>query len=202
MSKLDSEKTIKALFIIESLEYEDEKSSREGRILQQILRLSKEQVRYIYIRTEQELPFALKEFKRSRFRYLHFSCHGSPDTVALTLDQLQFEDFAHEVRPYLRGRRLFFSACSVVNQQLAAVILPGSGCHSLVGPKKDINMDDALMMWATFYHLVFRDGGDKLLGGKIRWALRRMRDTYGIGFEYYRKSDKDPGYLRSDINIR
>ena len=202
MNKLKTEKTIKALFIIESLEYEDERSSREGRILKQILRLSKEQVRYIYIRTEQELPFALAEFKRSNFRYLHFSCHGSPNTVALTLDQLEFEDFAEDVRPYLQGRWLFFSACSVVNERLAKAILPNSGCISLVGLKKKINMDDALLMWATFYHLVFRDGGDKLLGGKIRWALRRMRDTYGISFEYYRRTDNAPDYKRSDIDVR
>lgn len=197
-----AEKTIKALFIIESLEFEDEKSSREGRILTQMLRLSKEKVRYIYIRTEEELPFALEQFRKSRFRYLHISCHGNRDTVALTLGQLAFEDFAPVIRPYLRGRRLFFSACSVVNASLAKAILPRSGCHSLVGPKKDINMDDALMMWATFYHLIFRDGEKKLLGGKIRWALRRTRDAYGIGFEYYRGSETAEGYVRADIDVR
>ncbi len=100
--------TVKALFIIESLDFEDEKERREGRIIRQMLRLGNERVRYIYIRTAQELQFALGEFRRSNFRYLHISCHGDRNTVALTLDQLSFGDFAEEIRPYLRDRRLFF----------------------------------------------------------------------------------------------
>jgi hypothetical protein len=124
------DKTLKALFIIESLDFEDEKNRREGRILQQILRLSGEKARYIYIRTAQELPFALEEFRRSNYRYLHISCQGSKDTIALTFDQLTFEDFAAEIRPYLANRRLFFSACSVVNEELAKVIIPASGYYS------------------------------------------------------------------------
>ena len=128
--------TIKGLFIIESLDFEDEKNRREGKILQQILRLSGEKVRYIYIRTAQELPFALEEFRRSNYRYLHISCHGSKNIVALTLDQLTFEDFAAKVCPYLDHRRLFFSACSVVNEDLARAIIPESGCYSIVGPRK------------------------------------------------------------------
>ena len=132
----ETTKTLKALFIIESLDFEDEKTRREGKILQQILRLSGEKVRYIYIRTSQELPFALEEFRRSNYRYLHISCHGSRDTVALTLDQLPFEDFAAEVCPFLSNRRLFFSACSVVNEELAKTIIPASGCYSIVGPKQ------------------------------------------------------------------
>src|ERR1035441_3270351 len=111
--------TIRGLFIIESLKLADETARREGTIIQQILRLSETlPVRYIYIRTEQELSMALKLFKRSNYRYLHVSCHGDHSSIALTLDQMAYDDFAIEVGPYLNGRRLFFSACSVVNERL------------------------------------------------------------------------------------
>lgn len=63
-------------------------------------------------------------------------------------------------------------------------------------------MDDALHVWASFYHLVFRDGDTRLHEGKIRWALRRVRNAFDIGFEYYRSSSTPPGYRRSDIEER
>ena len=56
-------------------------------------------------------------------------------------------------------------------------------------------------MWASFYHLVFRDGDSSLHGGKIRWALRRIRSTFGLGFEYYRSSVQT-GFVKSDIDVR
>jgi hypothetical protein len=193
-------KTEKALFIIESLDFEDEKKRREGRILRQMLRLSEEKAKYIYIRTQQELDLALKEFKKSGYRYLHISCHGSHDSIGLSLDQMPFEDFAAEVRPYLEGKRLFFSACGVVNERLADALLSKSGCHSLVGPKESIRFDDALLAWASFYHLVFRDSEESLKGGKIRWALRRIRHTFGIEFDYYRATKN--GFEKSEIDVR
>jgi hypothetical protein len=194
-------KTKKALFIIESLEYEDEKTRREGRILQQVMRLSGADVKYIYIRTQQELGFALEQFRKSKYRYLHISCHGDRHSIAFTLDKtVPFEDLAAEIRPYLKGRRLFFSACSVVNDELATAILPKSGCYSIVGPRNRINFDDALLMWASFYHLAFRDNDDGLRGGKIRWMLRRIRHTFGIEFDYYRSDGGS--YKKDDIDVK
>jgi hypothetical protein len=114
--------------------------------LKQILELSGEDVRYIYIRTEEELAFALTLFRKSNYRYLHLSCHGDKDSIALTLGQLAFADLAAEVNPYLINRRLFMSACSVVNEELAKAILTDSGCFSIIGPRENINYDDALLM--------------------------------------------------------
>ncbi len=193
-------KTEKALFIIESLRPEDEAVRCEGRILRRVLRLSGKNAKYIYIRTQQELGLALRQFRDSKFRYLHISCHGDRNAVALTLDTLTFEDLAAEVAPYLAGRRLFFSACGVVNMGLARALLPDSACHSIIGPRTDINFDDALLMWASFYHLVFRDDDDALLGGKIRWVLRRIRYAFGIQFDYYRCTSK--GVVRVDIDVK
>ena len=192
-------KTIRGLFIIESLERDQEEFMREGIIIRQILELGRSlPVKYIYIRTEAELSMALEEFKKSSFRYLHISCHGSKDSVSLTLDQLPFEDFVPIISPYLKQRRLFFSACSVVNESLAEALMKKSGCNSIIGPCRKINFDDALIMWASFYHLAFRDEAElRLLGGKIRWALRKTQRSFGEEFHYYRKTRS--GWKREDI---
>ncbi len=195
-------KTTRGLFIIESLERDQEEFMREGIIIRQILELGRSlPVKYLYIRTEAELSMALEEFKDSSFRYLHISCHGSKDSISLTLDQLLFEDFVPIISPYLKQRRLFFSACSVVNENLAEALMKKSGCYSVIGPCRKINFDDASMMWASFYHLAFRDEGElRLLGGKIRWALRRIQRSFGEEFHYYRKARN--GWKREDIEKR
>lgn len=194
--------TKRGLFIIESLERSDEEAGREGVIIQQILKLSGSlPVEYIYIRTKPELSMALDEFKSSKFRYLHISCHGSKNSIELTLDSIPFGDFASAISPYLRGRRLFFSACSVVNRLLADSLMPRSRCYSIIGPCRDISFGDALLMWATFYHLAFRDEEElKLVGGKIRWALRRVNYSFGQEFRYYRRING--GWKQEDIEKR
>lgn len=171
-------------------------------MFRRILRLSESlPVKYIYIRTEPELSMVLEEFKHSNYRYLHISCHGSKDSISLTLDQLPFEDFVPIIAPYLNARRLFFSACSVVNPLLADSLMKRSRCYSIIGPCRKINFDDALLMWALFYHLAFRDENEsKLLGGKIRWALRRVKHSFGEEFHYYRKARG--GWKQEDIEKR
>jgi hypothetical protein len=192
----------RGLFIIESLERSDEESGQEGVIIRQILKLSGSlPVEYIYIRTKPELSMALNEFKSSNFRYLHISCHGSKDSIELTLDSIPFGDFATIIAPYLRARRLFFSACSVVNRRLADSLMLRSKCYSIIGPSRDISFGDALLMWATFYHLAFRDEDElKLVGGKIRWALRRINYSFGQEFRYYRRING--GWKQEDVEKR
>ncbi len=149
-------KTTPGVFIVESLKFSDEDCDRrEGLILSDILRLARTPADYRYIRTTKELKAILEQFERSGMRYLHLSCHGNRDCIALTLDTLSFEEFGGMVRPYLRGRRLFVSACSTVNKALALSIMPQSDCWSVIGPRGDIAFDDAVLMWASFsiWHL-------------------------------------------------
>lgn len=195
-------KTKFSLSIIESLDFGDEQGKRlEGRILRDILRLSGHEVEYLYIRTRRELQVAIRRFYESRRRYLHISCHGNPKQIVLTLDFIPFAEFALDTLPYLRGRRLFMSACAVVNDDFAKVVIPESGCQSLIGPRKSICFDDAVLMWASFYHLMFRDPEiDRMKGGKIRWALRRIRYAFGIEFNYFRREDTKKGYSKVDID--
>jgi len=201
MSLATNPKTRFSLFIIESLKFSDEENRLEGKILRDIMRLSGHEVEYIYIRTRRELRVALRRFELSHRRYLHLSCHGNPRTVSLTLDSLSFNDFASDVATHLKGRRLFISACAVVNHNLAKVVIPVADCYSIIGPRDSVRFDDAVLMWAAFYHLMFRDPGvDAMKGGKIRWALRRTLHAFGIEFDYFRRISKSPGFAHVDID--
>jgi hypothetical protein len=100
-----------------------------------------------------------------------------------TLDKISFKEFGEEIKPYLYERRLFFSACEVVNQNLHDAVMPNSDCYSLIGPKDKIRFSDALIMWATFYHLMLRDS-TAMKSAKIRAVLHTIKKTFGTTFEY------------------
>jgi len=197
-------RTVFSLFIIESLRFVDEKKLWfEGKLLSDILRMSRQiEVEYLYIRTRKELAVALKRFHDSKKRYLHISCHGSPTELGLTLDDVPFDEFADELAPYMdKSQRLFFSACSVVNRSLANAVMQGSGCHSIIGPKEDISFGDAALMWASFYHLMFRDKSkSKMTSKRIASALRRVHYAFRREFVYFTRADNQRCWDEIDVN--
>jgi hypothetical protein len=179
-------KTRAGIFIIESLDIDDELEGRyEGRILRDILILSGQKTEYWYIRTWKEMREKMfQRFYDSNLRYLHISCHGSKNSISFTLDTIDYETFGEEAKEYLEDRRLFFSACEVVNADLAKAVLPGSDCYSLVGPSHDIKFDDAVIMWATFYHLMLRDS-QAMKRDRIRTTLKTVKNTFGETFKLF-----------------
>ena len=182
---LPAVKTRPGVFIIESLRFDDEKEGRcEGRILRDILQLSGKETEYWYVRTWKELEEEIfQRFWDSGLRYLHISCHGSANSISLTLDDVSFEEFGNGIKDYLSQRRLFMSACEVVNEQLRDAVIPGSDCYSLIGPGEDIYFHDAVIMWASFYHLMLRDA-DSMKSSDIRKTLKLLEDTFGQRFAY------------------
>jgi hypothetical protein len=196
--------TVFSLFIIESLRFSDEEDSFfEGKLLTDILRMSRQiEVEYLYIRTRKELGVALKRFHDSNKRYLHISCHGNPDELGLTLDDVPFAEFAEELAPHMgKHQRIFFSACSVVNRRLANAVMGGSGCQSVIGPKEDISFGDAALMWASFYHLMFRDRSKtKMTSKRIAWALRRIHYAFQKEFVYFTRADNERCWDEIEVN--
>ena len=165
------------------------------------MRMNDHNVEYMYIRTKMELEESLYLFQDSGSRYFHRSSHGDAKNIGLTLDRIPLPEFGDMMRPFLRHRRLFLSACQVVNDDLARAILPDSECHSVIGPNYAINFDDAVLIWASFYHLMFRDPEIRVMkSGKIRWALRRVRDAFaGDGVRsdlVYAKPSSDRRHLQ------
>lgn len=179
------------VFIIESLEFDDEKDERfEGKFLSQILHLSGKKPKYYYIRTKKELKKVLELFEQSAYRYLHLSCHGSKTSIYTTLDRIPFQKFGQLVRPYLRKKRLFISACSAVNSQLARNIIPSSGCISIIGPVTAIEFRDAAIVYASFYHLMFKKSPSKMTRGDVMSILQKVADTFEITLNYFSISKK------------
>lgn len=179
------------VFIIESLKFSNEKNNEfEGKFLSQILHLGGKNAIYYYVRTKKELKAVLDIFGRSDYRYLHISCHGSHSTLATTLDKIPFPEFGELIRPYLRKKRLFVSACSSVNDDFARAVIPKSGCYSLIGPTKCIYFNDAAIIWASFYHLMFRLNSEAMTRGNILSILRKIENTFGISLGYFSISSK------------
>ena len=145
------------VFIIESLRSEDREAGRcEGDFLSHILRLEKKRASYCYIRTEREMKVALEQFAASGFRYLHVSCHGDEDGIELTDGELTVKKLGRLLRPFLRKRRVFFSACGLVRETLAQELLTNTECHSVIGPASELSCGEAAIFWASFYHLMLK----------------------------------------------
>jgi len=184
------------VFIIESLNFEDERAERfEGRIISQILALSGKKCEYCYIRTKRELKVLLKQFASSSYRYLHLSCHGNHGSVFTTLDPIPFSEFGPLIRPYLRKRRLFISACSVTNRTLAEAIMPASGCYSILGPDQNIYFSDAAVLWASFYHVMFSADSTAMKYKTIKAKAQEVSDIYRVRLKLIgHDEDSSKGY--------
>jgi hypothetical protein len=179
------DKTHAGVFIIESLSFKDECKKRfEGQILRDMLTLSEKKVEYWYVRTWKELTDEVFDrFYDSKLRYLHLSCHGNSTHVCLTLDNVPFKEFGEMISNYLPERRLFVSACEVVNPAFSQAVNPDGECYSVIGPQDDICFDDAAVMWASFYHLMLRNS-KVMRSQEIRKTLERLKKTFGQTFVY------------------
>lgn len=192
------------IFIIESLDFKDEKAERfEGRIISQILGLSGKQCEYYYIRTKRELKTLLDQFKSTHYRYLHLSCHGSSESISTTLDPIPFSELGPLLRPFLRRRRLFLSACSATNSALADTIMPGSGCYSILGPDQDIYFSDAAVLWASFYHVMFTADSKAMKYKTIKAKAQEVSDMYRVRLRLIaRNEDRQKDYKMRTIAPR
>ena len=193
-------RTHASLFIIESVGFDDEQEGRlEGDILSQILRLSGKQTEYRYIRTRQELEILLPQFSASDLRYLHISCHGNEQALFTTLDEIPLAELGELLRPHLPERRLFVSACRTVNSDLADQLMRKAGCFSIVGPATDIRFDDAAVIWAAFYHLMFRENPKVMKAAAIEAALARLIETFDVPMTYIRRTGTKPYWREVEL---
>jgi hypothetical protein len=180
------------VFIIESLDFKDEKEELfEGRIISQILALSGKRCEYFYIRTKAELKKIARMFSSSRYRYLHLSCHGDADGTAMhtTLDRIPFSELSPILKPHLHGRRLFVSACSMTNTALARQLMPESGCYSILGPKEAIRFNDAAIFWASLYHVLFTADALAMKHAMIRVKASELATTFRVPLNYVRRDN-------------
>lgn len=178
------------VFIIESLDFKDEKNGYfEGEIISKILNFSCIEHEYFYIRTKQEFIHVLGIFKKSKYRYLHISCHGNSNALYTTLDEVDFNELELIFEDILDDKRLFVSACSVTNRRLADVVLKDTKCYSLIGPAKDINMDDAAIFWASFYQIMFKKNPNGMNKIRLENTLQNLLKAFEVPIKYYSASE-------------
>jgi hypothetical protein len=181
------------VFIIESLSLNDERGQRfEGRIISQILALSGKKCEYYYIRTREELAKMLNQFSLSNYRYLHLSCHGNATSMATTFNAIPFSDLGPLIKPHLRNRRLFVSACSMTNRRLAESIMPGSGCYSILGPDQDIQFSDAAVLWAAFYHVMFSADSTAMKHRVLKAKAQELANMFSVRLTFIDHNESGP----------
>jgi len=185
-------KTERKVFIIESLDFKDEDMNLfEGHIISNILQLSNIESKYYYVRTKKEFEKVTELFNNSNYRYLHISCHGGENSIWTTLDKISFEQLGVILKDSLNRKRLFLSACSVVNNELAKQIIPKTGCISIIGPQKNIEFRDATIMWASFYHLMFKEDSIGMSRSGIKENLQIVVTTFEQPFNYFSSSRRN-----------
>ena len=155
-------RTIPEVYIIETLDVDDEEHRREGEVITKVLRMAGKAPRYRYVRTAKELRHFASEFGSSGCRYLHVSCHGNVGVFGLTLDNLSDVEFAEIVGPHLDKRRLFLSTCLATTSDFAQLVFDRSECFSVAGPVDSIGFTDAALFWSTFYHLMFKTSSQSM----------------------------------------
>ncbi len=186
------------VFIIESLDFKgEEKELFEGHIISNILQMSRIESKYYYIRTKKEFKKVVALFNESNFRYLHISCHGGNNSIWTTLDEITNHELGEILANSLDRKRLFLSACSAVNRDLASEIIPNSNCISIIGPKDDIEFRDAAIIWASFYHLMFKGNSEKMERSDLIENMQKVVDAFEQPLNYYSIS-KSKGF-KNDI---
>jgi len=155
-----------------------------------MLQLAKRYVMYRYIRTEKELTQMLIQFQGTGFRYLHLACHGNSTEIALTFDTIPLRRLADLLIPHLDRKRLFISACHGAHRSLAGPVLTGSGCYSVIGPTRDIDFQDVVVAWASFYTLMSKADPDVMKRKDIQANLQRVCDLFRVSFDaFFRGND-------------
>jgi hypothetical protein len=187
------------LFIVESLDLEDEELGRqEGEILARMLKLSgKTSTKYYYIRTERELDEIIDLFDSSDYRYLHISCHANKRGMGTTFDSISYTSLGEKLKECLEGKRVFVSACEMANDTLATELLKKTGFYSLIGPAAKINFDDSAAFWVTFYHLMFKLDDKRMKHRNVEFYVKELSTLFDEPINYFRRDETiAKGYRR------
>jgi len=185
-------KTIADVFIIESLSPDDEGNGRfEGVMLSSILRFHGKNPIYRYVRSLKQFVRAVKDFGKSNYRYLHVSMHANKYGICTTnQDEIKIKRLATILKPHLKGRRLFVSACALVNDIFAEKIIGQTQCLSVAGPNKNIKFSDAAITWVSIYHLMFTLNARRMSHADLVEKLKSVRKIFGVRLSYYSKTKK------------
>lgn len=194
------------VFIIESRKIEEEKKGkRQGLILTEMLTLLGINFEYRYIRTKKELIEMVNQYYASKFRYLHLSMHGVSgdgkpiNKFSLTLEKITYDDFCNIIikngDDRRENRRLFISACHVVNDITIPFGKNSNSFMSIVAPSKTIKTKIAPLAWATFYNKMFSIEKNSMATKIIKENLQNICIFFNVKFKgYFRNKNSSRQY--------
>jgi hypothetical protein len=175
--------------IVESLDFFDERERKEGEIISRTLRLTGKSPHYSYVRSRLELEAFLEEYKRSKYRYLHLSCHGNKGGFGTTVDFIPAADLLALLSKIKGNRRLFISSCCACTASFGKSLIDKSEWLSVVGPVGKIHHDDAAIFWTSFYHMMFNKNPDSMNNRNIIKNITTCSAVVGEQqFRFIRKS--------------
>ena len=105
-------------------------------------------------------------------------------------EDIDYGDLAKLLAPYLKNRRLFLSACSMVHVDMAKELIPKTGCYSIVGPKEDIAFTDAAVFWPSIYHLMFTKNDLTMKHTALKASLTKVANLFDVKIGYYSRSKR------------
>ena len=195
------------VFIIESRKIKEEfQGKKQGLILTEIMTLIGIKSEYRYIRTQKELDEMISQYYESDFRYLHFSMHGVSNKggkpvskFSLSLEQVSYDKFCEAIIKKGVGkdgqRRLFISACNVLDEIATQFAVVNNSFISIVAPSTRIRTSIAPLVWATFYHDIFTINKEFIKNSDIKENLNRICSFFKVKFNgYFRKKNDSNQY--------
>ncbi len=185
------------IFIIESLNQQDDK---DGRILHDILNVCRIQNEYHAVNTKEEFIETISKFKESEYRYLHLSFHGNTTGFALSNETfITNSNFSGIISNNLEKRRIFMSACETGNFDLAGKLITKNRIFSLIGSPVPIRFDKAVLFYPTFYHLMNELDEKEMNKDALKKSLRASADLFKIPIHYYAFLRKDKIWNETEI---
>lgn len=109
--------------------------------------------------------------------------------MGLILDEVSFEELA-SLLGIIEKRRVFFSACSVVNAALKDA-LKRYAPRSIVGPNHDVGFYDAAIFWASFYRLVFKANDDRMSNENIIEIIKKISPIFEVYITMFIKKEPE-----------
>lgn len=182
-----------AVYIIESLRSDDD---ADGEVLDQILEMSGIDSDYYYADTFEDFKRFIEEFKLSRYRYLHLSCHADQKGIPINGEDIDNQTLADLLKGALTGKRLFMSACKGANRDLANKIITLCGANSLIGSPMNLRFDKSVLFWPSFYHIM-NELDEKIMNRKyLIDSLQKCTDLFNVPINYYSKVKNAPNAMR------
>jgi len=156
---------------------------------------------YYYIRTKAELVHLAEEFDASGYRYLHLSCHGNDTSLDTTLDSITYAEFAKIFKDRLKGRRLFVSACSAGNELFAETVGGNnSDLISVAAPSEDIDFDDAVAFWSSFYVRTFKQNAKSMNSNRVADSLKSLAVFFKAPIHFSKRGKNKTEWIHRAIS--